>query len=193
MLNKIWNRKFLGIPKMFIMLVNIILSKSLDKINSFFWRSNLKHFGKKSIIQYGATIRYPGNIHVGNYVNIGKNTFFTSELDTGVLIIGNNTIFDKKTTIDFSGYLEVGNGVTFSEDVFVQTHSHGMSPRSKPIGKKLVIEDNVWIGAKAIILYNTHRIGANSIIAAGSLVTKEVPPNTIFGGVPASKIGEVKN
>lgn len=192
MINKIWNGNILGIPKMLSLIVKILLFKVLDKLNTLLWKGNLNDLGKNSTIQFGATIRYPKNITIGNKVNIGKNTFFTSELATGTLSIGNNTIFNKKTSIDFSGFLKIGNNVTFSEDVFLQTHSHGMNPRSKPVGRELIIEDNVWIGAKAVILYNVGKIGENSIIAAGSLVTKEVLPNSIYAGVPAKKIGDIK-
>ena len=51
----------------------------------------------------------------------------------------------------------------------------------------MIIEDGVWIGSGSIIL-DCVTIGMNSIIAAGSVVNKNVPPNTIFGGIPAKLI-----
>lgn len=56
--------------------------------------------------------------------------------------------------------------------------------------KPIVIEENVWIGACCTIL-NGLTIGRNSIVAAGSVVTKDVPPYTMVGGVPAKKIKDL--
>ena len=57
--------------------------------------------------------------------------------------------------------------------------------------KKITIEDDCWIGARCIILKGV-TIGHGSIIAAGSVVVKSVPPLTIYGGNPAQEIGVVK-
>ena len=54
------------------------------------------------------------------------------------------------------------------------------------------IRDNVFIGSGTIILGNV-RIGPNAIVAAGSLVNKDVPPNTVVGGVPVTVIGDFNN
>jgi len=63
---------------------------------------------------------------------------------------------------------------------------HGIYDRAEPVGKTkpVILEDNVWIGDSAIICKGV-RIGKNSIIGAGSVVTKDVPPNTIYAGNPA--------
>lgn len=63
---------------------------------------------------------------------------------------------------------------------------HGIYDRAKPVGrtKPVVFEDNVWIGDSAIICKGV-RIGKNSIIGAGAVVTKDVPPNSVFAGNPA--------
>ena len=63
---------------------------------------------------------------------------------------------------------------------------HGIYDRAEPVGKTkpVILEDNVWIGDSAIICKGV-RIGKNSIIGAGSVVTKDVPSNTIFAGNPA--------
>ena len=57
--------------------------------------------------------------------------------------------------------------------------------------KSLFIEDNVWVGQNVMILSNVSRIGKNAIIAAGSIVTKEVFSNTIVGGNPAKLIKKI--
>ncbi len=97
--------------------------------------------------------------------------------------------------------ISIGNNVTITADVRFYEHDvvHRMwnnDPNFK--GEKveyykgdITIEDNVVIGGSSIILYNTH-IGHNSLIAAGSVVTKDVEPFTIVGGNPAKKIGDTR-
>jgi acetyltransferase-like isoleucine patch superfamily enzyme len=70
---------------------------------------------------------------------------------------------------------------------------HGIYDRAEPVGntKPVIFEDNVWIGDSAIICKGV-RIGKNSIIGAGAVVTKNVPPNSIFAGNPAKLVKELK-
>jgi acetyltransferase-like isoleucine patch superfamily enzyme len=70
---------------------------------------------------------------------------------------------------------------------------HGIYDRAEPVGntKPIIFEDNVWIGDSAIICKGV-RIGKNSIIGAGAVVTKDVPPNSIFAGNPAKLVKELK-
>jgi len=66
-----------------------------------------------------------------------------------------------------------------------------LRPRSEDDGTGFVtLEENVFVGVRAIILRNV-TVGQNSIIAAGAVVTKDVPPNSVVGGVPAKVIGTV--
>lgn len=81
----------------------------------------------------------------------------------GLLIAGDDHRFDK-----------VGEAVIFS---------------GRPVQRDCIIEDDVWIGARAIILKGT-RIGRGAVIAAGAVVVKDVDPYTIVGGVPARVIGQ---
>ena len=71
-------------------------------------------------------------------------------------------------------------------NVSIITASHALEPsqrRSTTIGKPIVIERNVWIAAGATIIGGV-TVGENSVVAAGSVVTKDVPPNTLVGGNP---------
>ena len=59
--------------------------------------------------------------------------------------------------------------------------------------EQIEIGENVWIGMNSTILSEVGRIGSNSIVAAGSIVTREVPPNCIVGGIPAKFIKSIKS
>ncbi|MGE4500914.1 MAG: DapH/DapD/GlmU-related protein [Hydrogenovibrio sp.] len=90
----------------------------------------------------------------------------------------------------------IGNNVLVGSSVFISDHDHGdtsynnllLSPAKRDISTApVIIEDNVWIGEKAIILKGV-TIGANSVIAASSVVTKNVAPFSVVAGVPAKVV-----
>lgn len=92
------------------------------------------------------------------------------------------------------GPLTIGNNVMMGPDVIIYTKNHETSRTNIPMieqgvtePKKVIIEDDVWIGARVIILPGVH-IGQGSIVSAGSVVTKDVEAYSIVGGVPARKI-----
>ena len=109
--------------------------------------------------------------------------------------IGENTRLIGMANFGSEPYLiSIGNHVTVSYDVTFITHDGGTwvfrdIPKYKDVIKygKIVIEDNCFIGMKSILMPGI-TIGANSVIAAGSIVTKNVPPNSVWGGVPAKFI-----
>jgi acetyltransferase-like isoleucine patch superfamily enzyme len=88
--------------------------------------------------------------------------------------------------------ITLGNNVHITKEVLFVTHDGGtllyrhLIPDLE-ITAPIVVEDNVYIGVRSIILPGV-TIGENSIIAAGSIVSKDVPPNSVFGGVPAKFI-----
>lgn len=106
------------------------------------------------------------------------------------LKIGNQTHINKGCILDSRGGLTIGDNVSISYNVALITGSHDCYKTNFP-GKYLPIriEDYVWIGANATVLNNV-TIGKGAVVSAGSVVTKDVAPYTIVGGVPAKKIAE---
>lgn len=188
-LSKVWNGKNpLGLFIASSEILVSIFNRLLDKISTGLWRYNFKVVGSNVIVEKGVIIRFPGNIEIGNNVFIGRNVTLFSELNDSTLIIGDNTQISSGSKIDFTGDLTIGKNVLISQDVKIYTHSHRYNPHSMPIKKPLVIENNVWIGENALILENTNIIHANSLIAAGAVVTKNVDYGLIVGGNPAKFI-----
>lgn len=115
---------------------------------------------------------------------------------------GKNVSGLKKCKIDNTGDIIIGNSVIFSEDSLVYTHSHYTNKndtivnQTKKHGVKinsLIIEDDVFIGARAIILSSVTKIPKGTMIAAGAVLIKNpIGEYGIYGGVPAKKIGERK-
>ena len=188
---KYWNFKFFGFFKFFFITLNVVYFIVFEKINSFFWKFNFGKSGSNLFVQKNAVIRYPLNICLGNNICIGRNVEIFSESADSNLNISDNVEINKNVQIDFTGSLDIGSNVLISENSVILTHSHGLDPRSNPKKIKKYIGKNVWIGQNSMILSNVRFIGENSIIGAGSIVTKDVLPNTIVAGNPAKLIKKI--
>ena len=106
------------------------------------------------------------------------------------ICVGRNVFINQNCTFYDLGGLYIADNVMIGPNVSILTASHPLDPsqrRSTTIGRPIVIERNVWIAAGATIIGGV-TVGENSVIAAGSVVTKDVPPNTLVGGNPARVI-----
>ncbi len=122
--------------------------------------------GKTTVIYGGAEIRDPRNIAIGEHS-----------------IVGHRAILDGR-----SG-LVIGNNVNLSTGIWIWTMEHDpQSPDFATKGGPVTIEDYVWVSCRVVILPNV-RIGRGAVVAAGAVVTKDIPPYVIVGGVPAKAIG----
>lgn len=115
------------------------------------------------------------NINIGNKVKIGTGAEFIAANTT--ITIGNNVMFGPNVTIRGGNHNTSVLG-KYMYDVIEKKPEDDVS---------VVIEDDVWIGTRSIILKGV-RIGRGAIIAAGTVVTKDVPPYAIAGGIPARVI-----
>jgi acetyltransferase-like isoleucine patch superfamily enzyme len=109
------------------------------------------------------------------------------------ITVGRNVFINQNCTFYDLGGLEIADDVMIGPNVSLITSGHPIRPserRSGVIAKPIVIERNVWIAAGAIIIGGV-TVGENSVVAAGSVVTKDVPPNTLVGGNPARVIRSI--
>jgi len=114
----------------------------------------------------------------GNEIRIGRNVFINQ----------NCTFYDL-------GGIDIADDVMIGPNVSIITSGHPLEPsqrRSVTIGKPIVIDRNVWIAAGATIIGGV-TIGDSSVVAAGSVVTKDVPAYTLAGGNPARVIRSVRD
>ena len=104
--------------------------------------------------------------------------------------VGEHTIINRRCTLDGRGGLQLGCNVSLSPEVMLITSSHLKdSPDFAVEDKPIVIEDYVWVGSRATVLPGV-TIGTGAVVAAGAVVTKDVPAYAVVGGVPAKIIGE---
>lgn len=161
------------------------------KISSLYW---VKIFGiggqtHTTEIGFGCVFMFPHNYVFGDHVSIEDYVRITSEIEDAYIQCDSGVQLSRGTTIDFTGGVSIGKNALISKDVSIITHSHGLNPRSEPTGMALNIESGVWIGQRAMILESVSKIGENSIVGAGAVLTKDVPAGEIWCGVPAKPIG----
>ena len=128
----------------------------------------------------------------GKQTNIMSNvTFLNKSLKRNKIQIGDNCIVNSGCILDGrGGQLIIGDNVDIAMGVWIFTVGHDPhSDTHATISKDVVIEDSVWIASRALILPGV-TVGFGSVIAAGSVVTKDVPPKSIVGGNPATVIGQ---
>ena len=109
------------------------------------------------------------------------------------ITIGKNVFLNTSCHFQDQGGITIGDGTQIGHNVVLATLNHNENPaqRSETIPAPIVIGRNVWIGANATITPGV-TVGDGAIVAAGAVVTKDVPPDTIAGGVPARVIRAVQ-
>ena len=107
--------------------------------------------------------------------------------------VGKSVFINSGCCFQDQGGIEIGDNALIGQQVVIATLNHDLQPekRANMIAAPVKIGNGVWIGAHATILSGV-TIGDGAIIAAGAVVTKDVPANTVVGGVPAKIIKTIK-
>lgn len=135
-------------------------------IRGFFLKIFFKKSGRKITIKENVEIYHPEKLTIGNNSGLGRNNI-----------------------LDCIGGIEIGNNVRFGPSIMIATMKHN-DIKNKTMSnelKKVILGNNIWIGHNVTILPGIE-IGSNSIIAAGSVVTKNFPDNSTIAGIPAKRI-----
>ena len=117
--------------------------------------------------------------------------FFTAGGDE--IRVGRNVFVNQNCTFYDLGGLDIADDVMIGPNVSIITAGHPLGPsqrRTATIGRPIVIERNVWIAAGATIVGGV-TVGENSVVAAGSVVTRNVPANTLVAGNPARVVRSI--
>jgi len=150
----------------------------------------------------GSLIRKRVRMDVMPYNNfmLGKNStiedFATINNGVGDIIIGERSRIGLGNTL--IGPVTVGNDVIFAQNIVASGLNHGYEDINTPISKQpvvtvpIIIEDEAWIGANAVITAGV-TVGKHSIVAAGCVVVKDVPPYSIVGGNPGKLLKTYNN
>ena len=153
-----------------------------------------QHRGKHSVIHRSARMDTPPyrKFSLGDYSVI--ESFACINNAVGDVIIGDHTRIGLHNTI--IGPVTIGSHVNLAQGITVTALNHNFEDSDKRIDEQgvsttpVIIEDDIWIGANAVILPGV-TIGNHSVVAAGAVVTKNVPPHSLVAGVPAKIIKQI--
>jgi len=175
----------------------------MNRLYSAWISREFRSFGHDSVVQRRLYLVGGKYISVGNKACIGARGVLTAwdkygfRKYTPVIKIGDRVSIGDDCHITAINSIEIGDDVLTGKKITITDNSHGetsvesllLPPTDRPLHSRgpVVIECGVWIGDKVTILPNV-RVGRNSVIGANSVVTKDVPANSVVGGIPAKVI-----
>ena len=188
--------KFKGNPKV-KRLVDWLIMNQVETRPRWFIRMLAplyQHRGKHAVIHRSVRMDTPPyrKFFLGDYSVV--ESFACINNAVGDVVIGDHTRIGLHNTI--IGPVTIGNHVNLAQGITVTALNHNFSDTEKRIDEQgvnttpVVIGDDIWIGANAVILPGV-TIGSHSVVAAGSVVTKDVPPHSLVAGVPAKIIRQI--
>jgi maltose O-acetyltransferase len=145
---------------------------NVGRLRVAFWRLFLGHVGRDVIFLGSVRIAGMRGIRLGNHISVNKGC-----------------------VLDGTGGLVIGNYVMMAEGSCIYSAQHRFDKLDTPMmlqgyeKSETIIEDDVWLGVRSVILPGV-KVARGSIIAAGAVVTKDVPEYSIVAGVPAKVIGD---
>tara|TARA_B100001250_G_scaffold408900_1_gene432161 strand:+ start:630 stop:1235 length:606 start_codon:yes stop_codon:yes gene_type:complete len=164
-------------------------------LRRFYFNKRLAKPSRGIRIETGIKIDSPKFVSIGSNSYLGVNCkIYASPL--APISIGSNLSVNSNVMINARGEggIKIGNNVLIGPNVVIRSNNHCFSNPDVPITNQgmnkgeIIIEDDVWIASNSVVLPEC-RIGRGSIVAAGAVVTKDVPPFTVVGGYPAKSIG----
>ena len=171
-----------------------IPGKSGSFLRFLYLKYRFKNCGKRSSFDTGITVTGHENISIGHHCTFSKGCFIIAH-SGGNIRIGENFSINVNSYIGAAdgGNINIGNNVLIAQNVVLRASNHNFSDNTIPINKqghsigKIIIEDDCWIGANVVVTPNV-KIGKNSIVGAGAVVTSDIEPFSIVAGVPAKLI-----
>lgn len=174
-----------GIPKKFI----------YSRLRKLYWQAQGAKFGKDTFLPH-LKITWPHQLQIGDNCLLEEDIFFKFD---GPWKPGPSIIICDRVFIGSGCEFNISKGISIGIDCLIASgckfidHDHGMSSLDQPMNQQqgseslITLERDVWLGANVIILKGVY-IGKSSVVGAGSVVTKSIPENEIWSGVPAKKL-----
>ena len=177
------------------------INKFCIKVTTFWYHLKYlyayKYFGKKIRILSGFYVKTYG---IGKLKMILHDECYIDRNVTvqgnGKLTIGKYTTIGERTTFGCSEEIVIGEFCQIASNCSIRDTDHVFDKntnimQSGIVTEKVIIEDNVWIASNVVITKGV-TIGTGSVVAGGAVVTKDVPPHTVVGGIPAKIIKKIE-
>ncbi|OYU31446.1 MAG: acetyltransferase [Comamonadaceae bacterium PBBC2] len=167
-----FEKKFSGLKFISLLILTpaIFLQRVLWLWGRLRFSALVRNRGHGCVCHWNADLKYPENLVLGDDVVIGVNA-----------------------SLGAHSPIHIGHRVRISKDVQIETAGLDFlsgPPPYRHMSKPIFIEEGVWIGTRSIVLGGV-RIGAHSVVAAGSIVTRDVPPRTLVAGMPAKVLRQL--
>jgi len=162
------------------------------------------YFPSARIVRFPFYIRKEGKLKIGNGFSANAGLVIDIYGQESQLIIGDNVMANYRLHIGSAKYIKIGSNTLFGSDCTVMDHSHGgykgkfhSDPSIPPVKRDLVsspivIGNNCWFGDRVFIMPGV-TIGDGVVVGAGSIVTKDIPANSLVVGAPAKIIKKFSN
>ena len=139
-------------------------------------------------------IERPRCLTLGYRVELEQDVYLKVVADSARLHIGSWSFLGKGVEIDCQENIIIGKHVLLAPGCFITDHNHDTAAgkridQQRCVSAPVVIEDDVWVGANAVILPGVN-VGRSAVVGAGAVVTHDVEPFTVVGGVPARMIAK---
>jgi acetyltransferase-like isoleucine patch superfamily enzyme len=155
----------------------ILPQNSFNRARTALLRALGLRIGPSSLL--AGSVHLTGSGPVRELLSVGRDCYLTGPLH-----------------IDLTAPVSIGDRVYMGYDVMLITADHELGESAQRCGRRvyraICVEDGVWIGSRAVILPGV-RLGRGSVVAAGAVVTRDVAPDTMVGGVPARLIRDLKD
>jgi len=172
----------------------------INSIRKFYWSLQGMEIGKNSKLN-SFNVTWPHKVNIGDNCTLEKNIYFKFD---GIWEEEPSIIISNRCFIGFGTEFNIRKKVLIENDCLIASgckfidHDHGFKDVNIPMNKQtdgkeaeIYLERDVWLGVNVVVLKGV-RISKGAIIAANSVITKNIPEYEIWGGIPAKKIGSRK-
>lgn len=174
-----------------------ILMQGMAVLRARWYLRSAKELASTARVWGRPFVRCSGNLIVEDRARI-ISTIATTELAVekgGTLILGRNSFINYGCSIAATKHVEIGPRTTIGTNVIIMDNDfHTVDPdrrHERPPSAPIIIGENVWICARVLVLRGV-TIGDNSVIAAGSIVSHDIPANSVAAGQPAKVIRPIR-
>lgn len=162
------------------------------RVRTALWKLRGAQIGSGTLIPRGTSVTWPHQVRLGQGCILQPDIFFNYDhywVPGPSIMVGDSVFIGRGCEFNARKQIAVGTGALIASGCTFIDHDHGRNPDTGQInedcpGAPIDVADGAWVGANCTILKGV-RIGRNSVVAAGAVVTKSVPDGEVWGGNPA--------